>query len=516
MGIVVDSSSDHPIAGALVSAGRDRVLTDAEGRFVFTDLEAGSYVIGARKSGYLDGAYGRMRPGGAAEGLKIASDERVGDVRVRLWKHAAISGAVTDEAGEPIVRARIDVFARTSRDGKMVVSRQATGWTDDRGFYRIGSLPAGELVVSAVGPQLPVTQALGPQVFPAEFYPGAPAPSQAAPVDLNVGDDRRGVDFRLKPAQAFRVSGIAYGPDRVPLAVSLKLFVAGSDLPASAGFETASAGSDKSGLFLFQAVAAGDYVLRGTYEPPSPTTDPKAWPRPLWISVPLSIKDRDVRDLTLDMQQGFKISGRVETDAATRRPGPAAFRGFSGQIVPVDRSAWSPQTFTSDVSGRFTAGDVPPGLYFLRLAEMPQGLSLKRITMGGRDVSHGALTVTRDIADLVVTLTDRPAELAGFVRSGSGAPDSGATVFVFPAARDTWTEVGGTPLNLRAIRSSADGSYRIQELPPGDYYIAAVPDADAGNILDRTAFEALSRVATRTVIADGDKRTLDLKAVVVR
>ena len=44
-------------------------MTDADGRFVFRALAAGAYSLTAIKPGYLDGAFGRRRPGGTGQSL---------------------------------------------------------------------------------------------------------------------------------------------------------------------------------------------------------------------------------------------------------------------------------------------------------------------------------------------------------------------------------------------------------------------------------------------------------------
>ncbi|MBA2304764.1 MAG: carboxypeptidase regulatory-like domain-containing protein, partial [Acidobacteria bacterium] len=75
VGQVVDGDSGRPLAGALVAASSPlpstgsplpRVITGADGRFVFRGLRRGAYSIIAFKAGFSEGAHGRTRPAGPA------------------------------------------------------------------------------------------------------------------------------------------------------------------------------------------------------------------------------------------------------------------------------------------------------------------------------------------------------------------------------------------------------------------------------------------------------------------
>lgn len=165
MGVVVDALDNQPIphsevtlGGAPPTARNTRVLTDAEGRFVFMDLPGGVYTLTATKAGYAEGAHGRRRPLGLSQSVTLADAARIGDIKIPLWKFAAITGRVSDEAGEPMVGIAVQVLRRTVIAGKQKLTPGAIAFTDDRGIYRIASLTPGEY--AAV---VPSTQASAPQ-----------------------------------------------------------------------------------------------------------------------------------------------------------------------------------------------------------------------------------------------------------------------------------------------------------------------------------------------------------------
>ncbi len=68
MGVVSDALDDRPVSNAEVvldgappTAKNTKVLTDAEGRFVFMDLPAGTYTLTATKAGYAEGGHSDCR-----------------------------------------------------------------------------------------------------------------------------------------------------------------------------------------------------------------------------------------------------------------------------------------------------------------------------------------------------------------------------------------------------------------------------------------------------------------------
>ena len=135
VGRVVDAAGGAPISGAVVmitggaptavttlptgevitsvaqpgtgmspgSSAPRQVITDSDGRFLFRELGKGRHTIRVNAAGYLPGASGQNRPGGTAQPVELAGDaEKIGGIVVRMWKGAAMSGTITDEAGEPV------------------------------------------------------------------------------------------------------------------------------------------------------------------------------------------------------------------------------------------------------------------------------------------------------------------------------------------------------------------------------------------------------------------------------
>ncbi len=163
-GAVVEAVMESAIAGATIAGGPPRrQMTDGLGRFVFRDLQAGTYGVRARVGGtgfgpsgvfisssgspiasHVAGGFGQRRPGGPLESIQIAEGQVATDVVVRLWRGGALSGTVLDDLGEPVIDSVVGA-ARLSGDGRIVDGPTTT--TDDRGRYRLSSLLPGRYVV---------------------------------------------------------------------------------------------------------------------------------------------------------------------------------------------------------------------------------------------------------------------------------------------------------------------------------------------------------------------------------
>jgi len=339
LGRVVDAASGRPIPSAIVTLGgfapapmpsgipapqsQPRAMTNANGQFVFRSLPKGSFSLNATRSGYVDGAYGRRRPGGASSTVQLEDGQRVGDVVIRMWRQAVISGTVTDEAGEPLVGAPVRAFRRVSVAGKRRYLPAGSASTDDRGMYRFNALTPGDYVVAFVsrdvtmpaaledvrnpsmnpndksaqalmrgqsaigvfafadgvrmgdtvrqvpmsGPVPPMlTEANAPTyVYPTLFFPNAPSSARASVITIESGQQRDSVDLSLHPTRAFAVSGAILGPDGPAAMMPMRLVPAGDD--SMTEIEAAATLADGNGNFTFLGAPPGQYVIKAASIP---------------------------------------------------------------------------------------------------------------------------------------------------------------------------------------------------------------------------------------------------------
>ena len=196
-GRVVDASG-APLASAIVTlggrapqpAGRQaqgpRVLTDADGRYFFSDVAAGGYTIYASKPGFIGGTFGARRPGGAPIAIELANGERRGDLNCTLWRLAVISGRVADDTGDPMVDLDVRAFQQTFAGGRRQLAFAQRAKTDDRGQFRFANLMPGDYVIG-----VPATVTSEPTGFAGTIRAGGPDAACVSPDD---DVHRRGAD----------------------------------------------------------------------------------------------------------------------------------------------------------------------------------------------------------------------------------------------------------------------------------------------------------------------------------
>ena len=108
-----------------------------------------------------------------------------------------------------------------------------------------------------------------------------------------------------------------------------------------------------------------------------------------------------------------------------------------------------------------------------------------------------------------VIFTDKIASLAGTVRDRKSAPVEGLTIIAFPQDEKRWQPQSR---QIVTARSDKTGAYRINMLPPGDYFVVAVDDVEQGEWFDPGFLERVKDAATKLTIGEGEQRTEDLKA----
>ncbi len=356
---------------------------------------------------------------------------------------------------------------------------------------------------------------------PTTLHPAATSLSSATAVVVTAGDERTGIDVTLRPVPMARVSGIVVGPEgRMPNhAVHLIPDFAANQL-IERSFASAVTTTDADGAFTFPAVAPGPYVIKAWRHAQILVigSDPLPQDTSLWSETPVGVGDSGLTGVTVSLRPGATISGRLVFAGAAPTPAPARLQTpLSAAFEPAWPLAFGARLATRvSGTGEFSTQGLPPGRHFPRfLNNFTTSLSgwyLESATHRGRDLTTEPLILDgQPITDVVITFTDRRADLTGAVRHAAGRPNAEAAVLVFPADYPAWLAQGLPPTRSRSTLTSTGGSYELQALLPGEYLAAAVSLDVLKQWPDAFSVQTIAPFATRVTIARGESKRLDLE-----
>jgi len=565
-GQVVDQSSGSGIAGVTVEfiggggrAGGPRqrpVITDAQGRFYFATIAAGSYGIFASKPGYA-------APFDFIRTTIVGDGERITDAKVSLVKLGAISGTLRDDAGEPMAGVTVLGLRRSLINGRSTMSTPSRALSDDRGVYRMAGLRPGDYVICACSRDalpfdgtLLTTLASEPmqlmgiasralkigadavslddtlRTFAPTLYPNSATVARADRVTVKPGDERVAVDITLTSTRAAHVSGTVIGSASPISASSIQLVPAGESDEGATLMRMTPMLVQPDGRFDFVNVPSGNYELRvqtvltsargggpsgtamtflGRSGVPPPPSAPAPVEGLLWAVTPLVVGDRDVTGISVPLRPGGFASGTVRFPANTPLPPQVQGRATvallllnppAGLQVPAYATAMNP-----DATFKITWG--VPGRYRILFNVPVPSLTLKTVEVGGVDMTDMPVEIRADLSDVVLTLSDLPPATINGTVQRTGPPED-LTALIFTADRRLWADPEAAFRRYRAAPVARNGTF-TGTFPSGDYFIAVVPDAQSADWQEPAKLETLSRTATRITLLDGQKQPVEVR-----
>jgi CBS domain-containing protein len=127
-----------------------------------------------------------------------------------------------------------------------------------------------------------------------------------------------------------------------------------------------------------------------------------------------------------------------------------------------------------------------------------------------RDVTFDPVTITpgQTVTDVLVTLTDRRASLAGTVVDEAGRPASRAAVLVYAKDPRSRTPAG---YRLAISYSSEDGDYVVKGLRPGAYRVATRSQVEFAAWFEPGFFDQLDSNATEVSIVGEGQTILNIR-----
>jgi uncharacterized protein (DUF2141 family) len=197
-------------------------------------------------------------------------------------------------------------------------------------------------------------------------------------------------------------------------------------------------------------------------------------------------KAHQTRDAGVTARTGTaSISGIVVSDEPTPQPLRRAVVTISGGELPVARSA------ITDDDGRFAVRNLPAGRFTISAAKRGFVTAVYGAKRPGRPGIPVHVTAGQSFEARISMI--RAAVLSGTIRDEHGEPLAGLRVFAFDANQDIAAVPGSfvTRTDSRATSVETDdrGVYRVCDLAPGEYLVAAAVTDAALDVVVRSTTE---------------------------
>jgi lysophospholipase L1-like esterase len=469
-GTVTDAVSGSPVEGACVDArasdggsGYGSATTASDGTYTIVGLATGSYVVEfspceGSSTNYLTQFYDDATDEASATAVSVTAGGGTVGIDAALQQSATISGTVTDAVtGEPI--EGVCVYADPSDGG----SGSGAATTASDGTYTIDTgLATGSYVVEFSPCEGSSSS------YSTQFYDGATSESSAKAVNVTAGASTESIDAALQKAgtisgsvseaaggsplarvcvRAFSSDGTVQSPISVTSSTGTYTV---ADLPAGSYdvyFDPTCQGAESS---AFLAQWSGGASKLGSATAVSVTAGGEATGVNAALVKPASVYG--------------SISGTV-TGAASGKPLASVC------VTAISSGEGEGSGFAETAAdGTYTITGLPAHGYYLDVdpscgSETNQSGYVAQWSGGASSQqSASVVSVTAGATTSANTALEKSGSISGTViDAASGKPIEGVCVTTWPGGED------------EAVTTAASGTYTIEGLTPGTYYVEFDP-----------------------------------------
>jgi len=481
-GRVVAAAEGSPLKSARVALIPDHsrtheeiygATTDSDGQFVLKDVPPGRYRFLATHNGFVDEEY-TGKSADAPVLLSLAAGQKISDVLFRMTTAAVITGRVTNDDGEAMVRLEVIALRQPSEDDMedegpfsrrtQKLRTAASAHTDDRGLYRIFGLEPGDYYIRVTDSQAPerdmpvgesfwLQRELGSEYGPA-YYPGVAQVHQAQTVSVKAGEEAQ-ADVLIRHVKTVDVAGHVVGPKSMTLDAFVNIDPTDAEDFSSAHHAT----TDDKGSFRFRNISEGSYWIN-VY-----SRGAKDFVYETRARQKIEVGSENIDSLTISLTGGTTIPGRIIVNGTAITDLNRATVALS----PVDADEQFGGMGRVQKDGTFEIPSVHDGSYAVYVRIPGEGHYTKSIRYGADDVLEKGVQLEGGGTGgkLEIEMGSDCAQLEGVVTDDDG-PVIGARVRIVPDAE--------TPYNgFRRHSTTTDqvGKFSLIGLAPGKYRVVA-------------------------------------------
>jgi protocatechuate 3,4-dioxygenase beta subunit len=515
--------------------------TGDDGKFAFEDVAPGRYTLAAEKAGFVTQRYGARPSSAAGAPLVLMAGQELKDLAMRMTPQGILSGHVSDLDGDAVPNALVSLQRYTHVRGRRQLSSIATGQTNDQGDFRIPNLAPGRYYAYARdGRALTTSQtrAATQEINVMTYYPSAPDPAGATPLDLPAGGEMRGINIQLRRGRVYAIRGKTLDPAGGGSPGGFPVELTSKESASGASTRSQSASRPADGGFEFRNLPAGTYVLRArpgnVRGPNGQVTSSNFTGR-----TEVTIADASLENVVLPLTQGFEISGTVKMEDGDLKKLIAPLVASSSPLATLDLLAdlqeavvranataggaggrLSVQLLESYAGtltglptpalkedGTFKFQGVGASTYLLNVT-VPDGTYVKSAKFGERDVLRSPMEVSGG-GTLAIVLSSKAGSVGGSVRDSKNQPLGGYVVSLWPKI----AELGSASGEIKTAVTDQNGAFQFPSLAPGDYYAAAWDDLETGLQQDAEFLAHFNGDASAVKVAESGQASVQPKVI---
>jgi 5-hydroxyisourate hydrolase-like protein (transthyretin family) len=484
--------------------------TDASGRFTITGVEPGKYRLTAARTGYVDTEYGSkdyLRTGSV---LTLAAKQHLGNLNFNMAPNAVIAGRVLDEDRDPMASVQVQALRYRYTQGKKQLVAYADDTTNDIGEYRLSGLPAGRYFIS-VAPRnnsmrggfgrTIVQQQQPEEEYVRTFYPAAIDSGAAAPVDVEAGAQRGGVDFALSRRHIVTLKGHVSDASGLTAEARRIMVVLTPRDPAAGPSMGRPTTIDRNGNFEIRGVTPGSYNLVAAV----PSREVTAAAR-----MQVDVGNRSVDNLNITINPPLTVAGRIRIEGQTDTTAVPNVQVSLRSREGGNRMFGSNAAGKVAADGTFTLANVNPDQYTLTLSGLPDGYYIKSIRAGEQDALTPGLDLSRGAAGAIdVILSPNAGQVTGIVQNGQQQPAPGAAVVLVPLEAERSTQ----PQYYKTATTDDTGRFTVKTLDPGQYRVYAWQEVESGAYMDPDFIKPVENSGQTVTIRESSQETVQVKLI---
>lgn len=515
-------------------------LTDGTGKFMFQDLDEGTYTLQVQANGYVSQYYGQRYPTGGGQPIHVTAGTPLNNLSINLIPAGNIGGRIHDRADQPLINVPVQLLRYAfNAQGQRTYQSMGSTRTNDHGDYRfywvtpgryylmagnIGSASDSELamVESTLNSASNANLEANPVGY--AYYPGTPDIGSAAVIDLQPGVDLNGLGMTLTPKpQTYRIRGRIVdsktGKSPAVATVGALPQIPGANsngqLLGSAAISSRSY-DPASGTFDLRELLPGTYLVTATMQAAAVVGErgadgvARVQPGRSVGTATIVVSGSDVDGVLVTMVPAGTIGGRIRVDG-TLPSGMTVDRLRLQLISPSAVSSSSGVSVASSAApkadGTFQITNVQPGDYRIVLAAQGSPAYLKEARLDGVDAFATPLRVSGPSTGLEVVVGFGGGRVTGTLTSQRSQPVPVSQVVLVP---DRQRE---RPEFYRVTTSSEMGVFNFANVPPGDYKVFSWEGAEPYSWFDPDLLARSEGKGHAVRVTDGATEMADIQII---